>query len=275
MTPKRREIHVILFFNAGDKIDETLSYSIPTGQDAHCIARWRLLAPQGEFFEVPTELTLAMTGETIAVQFARDITTKFGKRGVIRVNPEYDAEGEDPEKGIEHYPYARSRDDAETRGAEILANYLDGIVKSHLADCDAARAAGGAPRSAQGFTKRALKLRGVQDPGEQYYNSLRNGGGGEGPKADPVVAALQAQNQMIIAMLTAVMQGKTVDAAALAKLGETPNAVGVNSGGEVVTSGIATGEIKKPISQENTYDTLKTQPKPKADRAKDAAKHLE
>jgi len=263
----------VLFFNAGDKIDETLSYSIPTGQDAHCIARWRLLAPQGDFFEVPTELTVAQTGETIAVQFSRDITFKFGKRGVVRINPEYNAEAEDPDKGVENFPYASSREDAEIRGAEIWAVYLDEIVKSHLADCDAARAAGGAPRSARGFTKRALKLRGVQDPGEQYYNSLRNGGAGES-KSDPVVAALQAQNQMIITMLTAVMQGKAVDPAALAKLAETPNAVGVSSKGEVITSGIATGEIKKPISQENTYDTLKTQPKAKADRAKDAEKHL-
>jgi hypothetical protein len=42
-----------------------------------------------------------------------------------------------------------------------------------------------------------------------------------------------------------------VDPDALKKLAETPNAVGVNDKGEVLTSGIATGEIKKPIAADH------------------------
>lgn len=265
----------VLFFNAGDKIEEVLPYSIPTGQDVHCTARWRLLAPKEDFFEVPTEVDIQQTGETLAVQFARDITFKFGARGVIRIKPDYDDRQEDPERGVEHYPYATDREDAISRGAEIWVIYLRKVVEAHLADCEAARAAGGAPRSAVGFTKRAYKILGIQDPGEQYFNSLRNGGAGETRGSDPVIAAMQAQQQMMMSMIVALMQGKTVDPEALAKLAEAPNAVGVSSKGDVITSGIATGEIKKPISQENTYETLKSQPKAKADRAKDAEKHLD
>jgi hypothetical protein len=265
----------IVFFNAGDKISEVLPYTIPTGQDVHCIARWTLTAPKEDFFLVPTEVTIQSTGETLAVQFARDITFKFGTRGVIRIKPDYNAELEDPEKGVEHYPFARNEDEALVRGREIWNVYLRKIIEAHLNDCESARAAGGAPRSAQGFTKRALKLLNIQDPGEQYFRALQNGGAGETRQGDPAIAALQAQNQMMMSLFMQLLQGKQVDPSEVAKLASTPNAVGVSDKGEVLTSGIATGEIKKPISQENTYETLKSDPKKRTDRAAAAAKQFE
>jgi len=264
----------ILFFNAGDKIDEILPYSIPTGQDVHCIARWRLLAPKEEFFEVPTELSIAMTGETIAVQFARDISFKFGARGVVRIDPQYDPEKEDPEKGIEHYAYAVDKEAAVLRGREIWEAYLRKVVQSHLSDCESARAAGGAPRSAIGFTKRALKILNVQDPGEQYFRSLQHGGAGEQGAGNPAIAALQQQNALMLQMMVALMQGKPVDPEALKKLAETPNAIGVKENGELATSGVMTGEIKKPIVYGDVTPKAVQQPRGKSDRAKDAEKQF-
>jgi hypothetical protein len=263
----------VLFFNAGDKIEEVLPYSIPTGQDVHCIARWRMLAPKEDFFEVPTELEVVQTNDTIAVQFARDITTKFGSRGVVRVKPDYNAALEDPEKGIEHYPYATSKDGAIARGQELWEGYLRRIVQSHLNDCEAARAAGGAPRSAMGFTKRALKMLNVRDPGEEYFQSLRKGEAVD-KGGNPALAALQAQNQLIMTMMLAILQGKPVAPEALKKLAETPNAIGVNKSGEVVTSGVMTGEIKKPITHEDVTPKAVAQPRGKGDRAKDAEKQF-
>lgn len=263
----------ILFFNAGDKIDEILPYSIPTGQDVHCIARWRLLAPKEDFLDVPTEVVIADTSETIAVQFARDISFKFGARGVVRVKPDYDPDKEDPEKGIEHYPFATSKDEAIERGREIWEAYLRKVVESHLSDCESARAAGGAPRSAIGFTKRALKILNVQDPGEQYFRSLQHGGAGEHGAGNPVLEAMRAQQAVMMQMLIAVVQGKPIDMAAMDKLA-TPNAIGVKENGDVATSGVMTGEIKRPIVHEDVTPKAVQQPRGKSDRAKDAEKQF-
>jgi len=260
------------FYNAGDKIDEVLLYSIPTGSDIHALARYNIVAPREEFFSVPTEMTIQNTGETIAVQFQRDIPRKWGDRGVIKIDPAYDPEQEDPEAPLSKYPFARTRQEAVSRGRELWSLYLRSVVESHLADCEAARAAGGAPRSARGFTKRALKLLGIQDPGEQYFNSLTNGGAGQMHEANPQVAAMQAQMQMMMAMLMAVATGEKLDPAKLAELMKTPNAIGVDAKGAVVTSGVATGEIKKPIAGPSGYE--RETAGGKEDRRKKAEAHL-
>lgn len=264
------------FYNAGDKIDETLAYSIPTGQDVHCIARYPLICPREDFFTVPTSIEIQQTGESLSVQFAKDVTRKFGNRGVVAIDPEYDAEKEDPEMDLEKYPFAANDKDAVLRGNELWNRYLRKVVESHLNDCESARAAGGAPRSAQGFTKRAMKLLKIQDPGEQYFNSLANGGAGQTRGTDPVVAALQAQNQMIMTMLMQLIAGKNVDPDALKKLAETPNAVGLNDKGEVVTSGIATGKINKPIAEDHDdgVPLANKNPRGSKDRRTDAEKQF-
>lgn len=263
------------FYNAGDKIDEVLMYSIPTGSDIHALARYNIVAPKEDFFTVPTEMTIQNTGETIAVQFQRDIPRKWGDRGVIKIDPAYDPEQEDPEAPLSKYPFARTRQEAVARGRELWNLYLRAVVESHLNDCEAARAAGGAPRSARGFTKRALKLLGIQDPGEQYFNSLTNGGAGQQPAAAPVspqLAVMEGKFNMLMGMFTAFMSGEKPDPAKLAELAQTPNAVGVSETAKVATSGIATGEIKKPIKNESGYEREKAAGK--EDRAKKAEAHL-
>lgn len=255
----------VIFYNAGDRIDEVLSYSITGGDDPHCIARWHLQAPKEDFFDVPTELTVRQTGENIAVQFAVDISRKFGSRGVIRIKSDYDPDQEDPESEASIYPFARTRDAAIERGRAIWMIYLRKVVEAHLTDCQSARAAGGNPKTAVGFTKRALKILGITDPGEQFFTSLSEGGKKPGQNADPAIARLEAQNQMMLALLMQLLQGKTVDPEALAKLqsGETAPANGS-------TSGVMTGELKKPLSAAEAVPV-----KGKAERSKIAAEQLQ
>jgi hypothetical protein len=69
-----------------------LAYSIPTGQDVHCIARYPLICPKEDFFEVPTTIEIAQTGESLSVQFTKDVTRKFGHRGVVAIDPDYNAD---------------------------------------------------------------------------------------------------------------------------------------------------------------------------------------
>jgi hypothetical protein len=264
----------VRFYNAGDRIEEVLMFSIPNGQDVHCIARWPLRAPKDDFFDVPTELEFATTGESISVQFQRDITRKFGARGVIKIDPSYKPEKEEAEEPVTKYPFARNEREAVLRGREIWLVYLRTVVEGHLADCEAARAAGGAPKSARGFTKKALQELNIQDPGEQYFRSLQHGGAGEQAALDPAIAMLQAQNKMMMDLFMAVLAGKQIDPDALKKLAATPNAVGVNEEGHPVTSGVATGEIKKPIENDHGYETLTKGARNRGDRAKDAEKQL-
>lgn len=259
----------ILFYNAGDKIEEVLLYSVPTGHDIHCTSRWTLTAPREDFFEVPTHMEL-QTGETISVQFAQDIFRKFGYRGVVRIDAHYKPENEDPDKPV--VAKAANRQAAIARGNELWEAYLKTVVESHLRDCESARVSGGAPRSASGFTKRAMKLLNVQDPGEQYFKSLQHGGAGETPKQDGTLAALQAQMNVFTQLLMAVAAGKAIDPTQLAAVA-TP-AVGVSSDGAPVTSGIATGEIRKPLGETGSYTTAHSAGRTKSDRAKEAAKEL-
>lgn len=155
----------IKMYNAGDRIKEPISFSIPdTYGDVHAIARWELDAPAQSFFYAPTELRLA-GGEKIKVEFPYDIVRKFGMRGVILID-------EDEYKGQqlpEDQPFASSDEEAVEKGKTLWREYLSEIVRTHLDACAEARAKGGAPRPAQGFTKRALKLLGQVDPGEHVF----------------------------------------------------------------------------------------------------------
>ena len=264
----------ILFYNAGDKIHEVLTYSTAAAdKDANFLARWQMIAPAQDFFEVPTQLEIRQTGEIIGVQFARDIEQKFGARGVIRIDARHDPEQEsdDPEKPLP--ARAPTQALAKVRGEELWRNYLRSVIQSHLDDCEAARAAGGAPKSARGFTKRALKLLGVKDPGEEYFHSLMNGQQ-PGAPGNSDVAMLNARIDMLMGLLIAQASGEKLTPEKLQELMKTPNAVGVAPTGKVITSGVATGKITKPLGNEGGVDHELPAARGKQSRAQEAEKHL-
>lgn len=264
----------VRFYNAGNRIDETLRFSQPEGGDIHFIGYWPLRAPKEGWFEVPSELELQNT--TIAVQFTRDIKQKFGPRGVVLLDPRWDPAKEDPDGELWKYPLAPTEELVIQRADALWKIYLRKIVEGHLADCQSAMAAGGAPRAAAGFTKSALNLLGIKDPGEQYFLNLQKGPGAPSGVSDDVKAILVSQGQMMQTLATLIIaqaSGKPLDPeaikAAMAAV-QTP---------ETLTSGVMTGHVTKPVDHTlrgsgPDADVFDRKVKPKSERNKAAVAAL-
>lgn len=261
----------VRFYNAGNKIDEMFPFSLPDGGDIHFVGSWNLYAPKQSWFVVPTEIEIQNT--TIAVQFVRDVQQRFGSRGIVMLNPQYDASTEDAEVEPDKYPVAATEDAVIAKANVIWKLWLRKIVQGHLDDCQNAMAAGGAPRAASGFTKHAMKALDIQDPGEQYFLNLQNKNGSTAGVSDDVKAILASQGQMMQAMMGVVMAlatGKPVDPEAI------KTAMEATKTPTTLTSGIATGTITKPLGDKLTglEEHYPQTTKGKASRQADAAKAL-
>lgn len=257
------------FYNAGDKLEEYMSYSLPDSMQQdngkHSLSRWALIAPKQGWFDVPT--TLDVNGETVALYFVKDISLKFGKRGIVKLDPQYDATKEDSERSVTEYPVASTEDACIARGAEIWQLYLRSIVENHLRDCQAAMSAGGAPTASSGFTKHAMKLLGIDDPGEKYFNQLKQGGpAGVSADVAAILASQQQQTQAMMTALLAIASGQKLDPEAL-KAALAPPAMPAS-----MTSGVATGKITKPVTMAPDFPVAK--PMTKADRKAAVAQEL-
>jgi hypothetical protein len=193
------QIGKIKFYNAGDKIEEPISFSLPANHgDAHATGRWNMLAPAASFFFVPTEIKLA-DGTRITCDFAMTIARKFGLRGVIMIDEEMGADDGTGTLVIpEEQPFAHSDEDAVEKGKEFWKKYLEGIANVHIEECQRARASGGFGREASGFTKRAFKLLGWRDPAAEMLDGLRSNkpqGAEVGGDALTLLAGIMAQLQ--------------------------------------------------------------------------------
>jgi hypothetical protein len=188
----------IKFFNAGDRIAEPLPYSLPQdeGSDIHAIATYRMDAPEDDFFNVPTQIKFRHSSAVVLVDFSNTILRKFGQRGVIMI----DAEFEETESNADQ-PIASSEDAAIEKGKEKWRKYLEDICLRHIDQCQRARAGGGWPLAATGFTKRALKLMNYDDPADAMLREMKHTpSAAAAPSAD--VKVLQDQ----IAMLTRTVE---------------------------------------------------------------------
>jgi hypothetical protein len=164
----------IKFYNAGDRISEAITFSLPgtvNANSGNLLANWHMDAPAASFFQVPTEIRLQQDLSRINVDFATTVLQRFADRGVIMIDEEWDA-GDDEERA-ERFPFAVSDEAAKVKGEAKWIKYLQTIVKNHINACDRARAAGGFPLEAQGFTKRALKLLNMQDPAATAFDSFK------------------------------------------------------------------------------------------------------
>lgn len=241
------------FYNAGERIDEMMRFSISSssagfnaeGNDSQSVGFWHLNAPAESFFTVPAEMTSG--NEVVRVNFATDIKQRLGRQGVVLVDPKWDPAVEDPDEELTKYPVAPNRDLARKRGAEIWQLHLETIVKAHLGDCENAMAAGGTPRAARGFTKKCFKMLGVADPGEAYFKGLKHGArpAGNGDASNSVVLEIQRQNQAMMGIMLAIASGQKIDPEMLKALMPAPGAAPAGP----VMSGIATGEITKPMGE--------------------------
>jgi len=240
------------FYNAGHRIVEMMRFSISAssagfnadGNDTHSVGFWPLDAPKEGFFSVPADIRSG--NETMRVGFADDIKRRFGRMGVVLVDSKWDPAQEDPDKEASEYPVAPDRDSAVTRGEAIWQLHLRKIVEGHLADCQNAMAAGGAPRAASGFTKRAFKLLGVADPGEQYFAGLKEAGKtAASSDTNNILLQMQMQQQSMMAIVLAMASGQQIDPELLKALVMPAGKAPVGA----VTSAIATGEIRKPVGE--------------------------
>lgn len=254
-------MYTVTFYNAGSQIEELFAYSQESpDRESNYYAKWLFTAPKESFFEVPEQMTNTLTGGVVAVQFARDVTMKFGARGVIRLDVNYDKSKEDAEQPIEKYPYAATKEGAVERGKEIWWAYIGHVVQAHIDDCESARTAGGTPRAAAGFTKRALKLMGVRDPAEAYMQLLKEGGSPAGDFSE-----LRAQNAMLMAVLMGMLKGEPVDPELLAKISSP------SLDPSKVQTGIMTG---KPSVQHPVPEPYKVPTMNRSERSKRAAAEL-
>jgi hypothetical protein len=161
----------VRFYNPGDRFMEPIIYSLPGMGDIHCVARWAVEAEAQSFFQVPTELRLLQDGTRLSVDFPTTVLQRFADRGITMVDEEWE-ETEDEDRN-ERMPFAKDDEQAKVKGDAKWIKYLQSIVKNHINACDRARAAGGFPLEAQGFTKRALKLLNMQDPAAMAFDSFK------------------------------------------------------------------------------------------------------
>ena len=270
------------FYNGGFKISQSFKFTISdssAGFNAGIVGSehqastgfWHMIAPKEGWFSVPNEMPSGQ--EIVRVNFKRDILANFGRQGVVMLDPDWKPENEDPDKPLELYPQAPTKELVVERAAKLWEAYTKGIVAQHLADAEASRAAGGSPIGARGFTKACLKLWNITDPAEQYFKTLQ---GGNGPTDDTktLLAHMQQQNQTMMAIVLAVATGQKIDPEILKAMAPLASPLGTAPAAPV-TSGIATGEIKKPIG-DRPDGWEKTEPvaKGKSKRAELAAQQL-
>lgn len=161
-------------YNGGDRISEQLLYSLPddVSHDKHCVARYAMEAPANEFFNLPKMFVIQ--GSRIYVPFTETVlrSDRYGERGVILVNPDYELP-KDPETA-DKIPIANTDKDAIKKAERHWYVYVSKVAQQWLDECNEVRSRGGVPRAASGFVLRALKLRGIEDPGTQVLTQAIN-----------------------------------------------------------------------------------------------------
>lgn len=234
------------FYNAGKRISELFRFSTTDSSAGQAekgdgTSFWALEAPEKGWFFVPTEISAGT--ETIRVNFAEDIKRKFGHMGVVLLDPRYNRAEEDPDKELQGYAIAASEAGVIERAEEIWKLYLRSVVDNHMADCDQALSAGGRPRKASGFTRYALKVLAVDDPGQQLLNSNTQGVTGD---VAAVLSAMQAQQSATNAILIALASGQKLDADMLKAL-SAPVAIGTPGARRIDTPPVRSGEERETM----------------------------
>lgn len=182
------------FYNPGDRFSEPVNYSLPGMGDIHCVARWVIEAEANSFFAVPTELRLLQDGTRINVDFPTTVLQRFKDRGIVMIDDEWEP-GEDEDRA-ERTPISRNEEEAKEKGDRRWRKYLQDTVKNHMNACDRARAAGGFPLEAQGFTKRALKLLNMSDPAAIAFDSFQKNQTANAPAQVESAEAAQLRKEL-------------------------------------------------------------------------------
>jgi hypothetical protein len=202
----------VVFYNPGDRFTEVLNYSLDGIGDIHAIARWTIDAEDHSAFHVPTELTILADGQRVGVDFPTTVIQRFKNRGVLMIDEEYEIQEDEDQE--DQSPFAKDMSHAEEKGKRLWIRFLQSIVRNHIESVGRARAVGGIPMEASGFTKRAFKLLGMKDPAAVEFQKLaadaenaerQLSGSGDTSKLESIVAEqaiqLKATQEMVTKLL--------------------------------------------------------------------------
>lgn len=284
------------FYNAGVRIDEQWPFSIsPTspgfnpgdGQVGHSVGKFNFIAPKQGWVFVPLEIKTGQ--EVVRVNFVDDAKRKYGRRGVVMLDPRWDPAKESEDKPLETYPVAPTEALVIERAEKLWDVYLDGICSAHFEDVQNAMANGMRPRGAAGFTLNALRLKGYKDPAQEFLRGMREGRQGNGvPSSSPemvgVLKGIQEQNSLLTRLILSIATGQKIDPELL-KAAMSPDAPAPKPHGPAMQPPINTGTLEvdgQPSSSlearinRRTVETVYDPPtaRPKQERAKAAAKEL-
>jgi len=286
------------FYNGGEKIDEQWPFSIsPTsagfnpedGQGAHSIGKFNFIAPKRSWLFVPSEIQSG--NEILRVNFPEDTRRKYGRRGIVMLDPRHDPATEDPDKPLETYPLAPTEDLVIERAGILWDLFLDGICSAHFEDVQNAMSQGNRPRAASGFTIHALKLKGYRDPAAEYLQGMREGRNGSSPSQGTspellgMVRAMQEQNQLMMSVVLAIATGQKVDPELLKAVANRGNGgpkpeppkppVVPENAGVMEVDGTPKTSLEERISRREVgYETAQARVGGRQERAKAAVKEL-
>ena len=288
------------FYNAGSKIDEQWPFSISPssagfnpedGNGAHSIGKWNFVAPKAAWCFVPMELTSG--NEVIRVNFAEDAKRKYGRRGLVMLDPRWDPTKEDSDKALETYPLAPTEQLCIERAERLWDLFLEEICSSHFDDVQNAMAQGNRPRAAHGFTIHALRMKGYRDPAADFLKGMREGQTGVVPQNGNssemvgVLRGIQEQNKLMTQLVLALATGQKIDPellkavvspeSATAPISKAPthSAEPPVNAGSMEIEGQPQSSLEARINRRTVeYETAGVRVGGKQDRAKAAAKEL-
>lgn len=226
-------------YNAGDRIQQSLLFSNPSGHDIHCICRYPLDAPAGKVFSVPEMIDLG--GAIVHVHFVDDLLRDFGSRGMILIDANYvppakrDEETGAPTKEVDLEAdaaicVARNEEEAKIKGQALWREFIDKNVRAYLDQCEHIRASGGVPIAASGWIKRALNLAGIVDPAEAMLVESKR----QTSAMDRLMQTVEANQRVMEAQqkqINDLLSEKNQEANAKPQQQPAPEADLVNAGG--------------------------------------------
>jgi hypothetical protein len=157
----------VRFYNAGDKFSTNFYYTKPDTnfKEDNGGAYWPVVAEKQSFFEVPFELQTS-DGGTYRITVHKEITSRYGKRGVIRIDANLKTIPDTPE-----YQFAANSDEmAKEKGATLWKSYLRNVVEEFEAENQRRVTERGlAPRRPTDFVAHAYKELGLAVPGDEAF----------------------------------------------------------------------------------------------------------
>ena len=165
-------LNSIKFYNGqSSRFQQRFTYTKPdTDQkEDYGNAYYAVDAPAKSFFKVPFELETS-DGGVWRISIHREITERFGERGIIRVEPNIADALKDNAEDPRYLYFALSDDAAKAKGDELWKLYLRRIIEDFEHDNQKRVTERGlAPLRPNNFVAHAYKELGMMPPGDEKF----------------------------------------------------------------------------------------------------------